>query len=161
MKDNHKAYLCGLIIGMCIGFVIGSISPSLLIKSAYPQDGLPKAVAAPFVRAIITSESTFNPRARSPVGARGLMQLMPATANMVHRSLFGTYVTKERLYDPYISVALGTTYLLEMIYEFKDDGCSESLDLALASYNGGPGAVRRGFRATKYVNKIHRLAKPL
>lgn len=106
-----------------------------------------------FVRAIIASESSFNPKARSRAGARGLMQLMPSTARYVHQALFGEPLLPAQLEDPYVNVALGTSYLLEMIYKFRD------IDLALAAYNGGPGAVKRGFRARQYVKKINKLAE--
>ena len=107
----------------------------------------------PFVQAILASESSFNPKARSRIGAVGLMQLMPSTARYVHQALFGGPLPPNRLDDPYVNVALGTTYLLEMIYKFRD------IDLGLAAYNGGPRAVKRGFRARQYVNKINKLAE--
>lgn len=143
-----NAYQQGWLTGWVVGCIMGCTAVMAVSEIA---DHL-TWVRTPFVRAVVAAESSFNPQARSGAGARGLMQLMPSTASSVHRALFGTNVSAHELYDPYVNVALGTTYLLELIYQYKD------IDLALAAYNGGPGAVRRGFRATQYVSKIKRLA---
>ena len=149
-------FLAGLLVGSLLstfyfGYAHGqTVSPNKACSPASEQRTL---YETPFVRAVIASESSFNPLARSKAGARGLMQLIPSTASYVHRALFGFPLPKDKLTDPYVNVALGTTYLLEMIYKFRD------IDLALAAYNGGPGAVKRGFRARQYVNKINQLAQ--
>ncbi|HYX26378.1 MAG TPA: transglycosylase SLT domain-containing protein [Thermoanaerobaculia bacterium] len=94
-------------------------------------------VPASLVAGIIRQESAFDPRATSPVGARGLMQLMPPTAReMAQRA--GVAYQPERLYDPDLSVRLGTIYVKELLADF--DG---NVELALASYNGGPNRIRR------------------
>ena len=87
---------------------------------------------------VMEQESHFNPRAVSPVGARGLMQLMPGTARR-----FGV----RNVHDPAQNVSAGTRYLKELIGMF--DG---RVDLVLASYNAGEGAVRRyGQRVPPYA----------
>ncbi len=88
------------------------------------------------VAGVIRQESAFDPRATSPVGARGLMQLMPGTAREMSRKL-GVRYDPSRLYDPEFSVRLGTAYLRELIDRF------DSVELALAGYNGGPNRIRR------------------
>ncbi len=92
-------------------------------------------------------ESHFNARALSPKGARGLMQLMPGTA-----ARFGV----RRPADPAQNIAGGTRYLQQLISQF--DG---RVDLVLASYNAGEGAVLKfgrkvpPYRETRdYVKKI-------
>jgi soluble lytic murein transglycosylase len=103
------------------------------IRANARRTGLPPSLVA----GIIRQESAFDPRATSPVGARGLMQLMPATAREVSGKVGLTYVP-ERLYAPEVSVHLGTTYFREVLNRF--DG---NVELALAGYNGGPNRIRR------------------
>jgi Transglycosylase SLT domain len=81
------------------------------------------------VRAVIQVESGYNHRARSNRGAVGLMQLMPATA--VELAVGDPYDVDENLRG-------GTTYLRQLI-----DAFPSSLEMALAAYNAGPGAVER------------------
>jgi soluble lytic murein transglycosylase-like protein len=105
------------------------------------------------VRAVMQVESGFNPRARSPKGAMGLMQLMPATARQ-----FGV----NDPYNPAENVRGGVSYLRELLdrYDNKEE-------LALAAYNAGPGAVDKyrqsvpPYRETRnYVAQITRISPP-
>jgi soluble lytic murein transglycosylase-like protein len=104
------------------------------------------SISPDLVRAVIQAESAFNPMARSPKGAMGLMQLMPATARQYR-------VTDA--YDAEQNVAAGVAYLKSLLDRY--DGNEE---LALAAYNAGPGAVERygtvpPYRETRaYVAKI-------
>src|SRR5690606_24339412 len=89
------------------------------------------------VTAVIFAESTFNPRATSPVGARGLMQLMPGTGRWLLERRGERLTRTADLYEPELNVALGTSYLAELIERF---GWAEH---ALVAYNAGPAAARR------------------
>jgi hypothetical protein len=98
------------------------------------------------VRAVIETESNWNPSAVSRKGAVGLMQLMPTTAQRFGASDF---------YTPQQNVEAGVTYLKTLLERY--DG---NLDLALAAYNAGEGAVDKAhgiprFRETRdYVQKV-------
>ncbi len=86
-----------------------------------------------FVFAITRQESSFDPTARSYVGARGMMQLMPATAASVARRQGEAY-SPSRLDDPDYNMKLGAAFLGQLTTDF--DG---SYVLATAAYNAGPG----------------------
>lgn len=86
---------------------------------------------------LIRQESGFRVDARSRAGALGLMQLMPATARQVSRSLNLGYTQGALTADPAYNIRLGRSYLAELIEAF--DG---SLVMALAGYNAGPGRAR-------------------
>lgn len=90
------------------------------------------------VHAIIRQESAFDYEARSPAGARGLMQLMPATAKGVARRKGWSHKTSWLTSRPDHNIRLGAAYMEQMIRRF--DG---SYALAAAAYNGGPGRVDR------------------
>ena len=96
---------------------------------------------------VMEQESHFNPRVVSPKGARGLMQLMPGTS-----ARFGV----RRPHDPAQNISGGTRYLKELLNRFDN-----RVDLVLASYNAGEGAVMKfgqrvpPYRETRnYVKKI-------
>jgi len=88
------------------------------------------------VLAVIDAESKGDPRARSRVGARGLMQLMPATAEEVAQRHSIPYRSPRDLFDPDLNVRLGTLYLARLRRQFGDDP-----HLYIAAYNAGPGNV--------------------
>lgn len=90
------------------------------------------------VHALIRQESAFDYQAVSPAGARGLMQLMPATAREVSRRNGISHRTSWLTGNPKHNVRLGSAYLEQMLARY--DG---SYPLALAAYNGGPGRVDR------------------
>lgn len=88
--------------------------------------------------AIARQESAFNPQARSHAGARGLMQLMPATAKETARSHKVKYRSTRQLYTPSTNISLGTAYLSDMLKRFDGNRA-----LASAAYNAGPHRVKR------------------
>lgn len=112
-----------------------------LIEILYPKpylneltQALKKDALDPLiVLALIRQESVFNPLARSPVGARGLMQLMPATAKRMKRS-----VRDVHLVSPKVNIELGTKYFKGLVKRY--DG---NLVYVLSAYNAGEGRVER------------------
>ena len=113
-----------------------------LIQQIAQRQGLEPAL----VKAVVHVESAFQPHARSPKGAAGLMQLMPATAKR-----FGVY----DYYHPAENLRGGTTYLRWLLQRYRGN-----LQLALAAYNSGEGTVDRygaipPYRETiDYVQKV-------
>ena len=89
-----------------------------------------------WVASLIRQESVFVPRTRSPVGARGLMQVMPATGRALAR-LEGVSYRTSGLYDPGVSIRFGTRYLRQLLDRF-----ASRPEMALAGYNAGPHRVR-------------------
>ncbi|HXK17607.1 MAG TPA: lytic transglycosylase domain-containing protein, partial [Polyangiaceae bacterium] len=87
--------------------------------------------------AVMRQESGFRAAVRSPVGAIGLLQLMPATAEHVASEL-GEQLEPQSLTRAYLSLHLGSAYLRKLIDAFQG-----SVPLALAAYNAGPQAVTR------------------
>jgi len=128
-RDAHRAYLHDLPYGDSI-------------LAAAEDNGLDPLLVA----AVVEIESGFHPHAISPVGALGLMQVMPGTGQMYGIS---------NLTDPGANLTAGTRYVKDLLEYFSGD-----LELTLAAYNAGPGNVRRyggipPFRETEqYVDKV-------
>lgn len=123
-----------------------SPTPAQLADAAADKYGLPRKL----VRSVMAAESGFQPQAVSPKGAIGLMQLMPATAQLLGADAG----------DPAQNVDAGTRYLRDLLLKY--DG---ALWHALAAYNAGPGAVEKyqsvpPYRETlRYIGRIDRELK--
>jgi len=100
------------------------------------------AVEMPLVMSVIRQESLFQVNAVSSAGARGLMQLMPATARRTAGSLRLRYSKAKLTRDPDYNIKLGQAYLGTVIKQFNG-----SYVLALAGYNAGPHRAKRWIRA--------------
>ena len=133
--------------------VVVAVAPSLSTRSnpvfdpLIQQHASRQGILPDLIRAVIQVESAFNPRAVSPKGAMGLMQLMPATA-----ARFGV----KDPFNPAENIRAGVMYLRQLL-----DRYGNNEHLALAAYNAGPGAVDKygtkvpPYRETqKYVHRI-------
>jgi soluble lytic murein transglycosylase len=113
------------------------------VNAAYPLVDLPPTVREAnrpepaLVLAIIRQESEFDQFAVSRVGARGLMQLMPATARLTANRVGLSYQPSSLTSDPQYNITLGSAYLGSLIDDFQG-----SYVLALAAYNAGPSRAR-------------------
>ena len=139
---EYRTYLTGAAAGLSPSSVPVTGPYADQISSAASQYG----VDPHLVRAVIATESNFNPRAISRKGARGLMQLMPATADR-----FGV----KNIEDPHENIHAGVRYLRYLLDLFGGD-----LVLALAAYNAGERVVQDvgrvpNYRETRqYVDKV-------
>ena len=112
-------------------------------RLAHPTGAIPRDAAMPagldraLVYAIARQESLFDPDAISPVGARGLMQIMPRTAAAMARELGLKHTQRRLTSDPAYNATLGAAYLTKRLADF--DG---SYILTFAAYNAGAGRVR-------------------
>jgi hypothetical protein len=134
----------------------GMATPGMLTPDVGPYGAIidkvaaEQGVSAGLVRAVIQVESAYQERARSPKGAMGLMQLMPATAR--HYGVANPY-------DPASNIEAGSKHLKGLLERFP-------LALALAAYNAGEAAVERfrgipPYRETRnYVSRIMSLVSP-
>ncbi len=119
------------------------------LVEASREHGLPPA----FVLAVIEVESRFDPYAISPVGALGLMQVMPSTGAPVARRLGIAWRGPQTLFDPHANVRIGVAYLRELIDRYSN------IRAALAAYNWGPGEIDSRLRSgtvlpVTYVDRV-------
>lgn len=128
---------------------VKAVTPPAYVEELVAQAARTYDVDQSLVHAVIHAESSYNPRAVSPKGAQGLMQLMPATAQR-----FGV----RDVFDPAQNVRAGVRYLKHLLQMFGQDTA-----LAVAAYNAGENAVvrHRGIppypETVNYVNKVLQL----
>jgi soluble lytic murein transglycosylase len=136
--------------------------PLILWQALYPQafwETITKAAARtgadPYlVAGVIREESRFDPQAVSPASAYGLMQLLPGTAKGAARLAGIPAPSVQGLFDPQTNILLGSVVLQELWVRYN------RVDLALAAYNAGPGAVgqwqgrRGGLDPEAFVEEI-------
>ena len=110
----------------------------LPLKRTFSQMAQERTMNTSLLYAISRQESALYPLAQSPVGARGLMQLMPATAKETAAKLGVPYRNEQQLFDPTMNIRLGSAYLKRLLDVYDGNRI-----LAAAAYNAGPGRVKR------------------
>lgn len=142
------------------------ISPSFKqVKHHLREASREQGVDFELLQALIATESGFDADAVSPKGAVGLMQIMPATAERYGVTADRKTPVSQKLFDPRVNIRTGTRYLRDLILKFPGQ-----LELALAAYNAGEGAVQRAgnripnYRETqnyvKTVMQLYGMLKP-
>ncbi len=111
----------------------------IMYKNLYNDALKDKAIPLSYALAITRQESAFDTMIQSPVGASGLMQLMPATAKETAKKINNiTYYSPSQLFEPTTNIQLGT-YFLNSVYLQNDN----NRILSSAAYNAGPGRVKK------------------
>ena len=142
------------------------VSPSFSVVRQHMRDAsADHNIDFELLQALIAAESGFNATAVSPKGAIGLMQIMPATARRYGVDGDRKMAIERKLFDPRINIKTGTRYLRDLINMFPGQ-----LELAIAAYNAGEGAVQRAgnqipnYKETqayvKTVMQIYTILKP-
>lgn len=106
-----------------------------------------------FIYAVIKTESSFNPKAISHVGARGLMQIMPETFDWINSRLKLSDITYDDMFDPEMNIRFGSYLYSVLLIEF------DSYRSAVAAYHAGRGSVNKWLNDTTYSVDGHTLDK--
>jgi peptidoglycan lytic transglycosylase len=107
-------------------------------QRAFHRQAQATGIPVNLLLALSRQESAFNDSVTSPAGARGLMQLMPATAKETARRHNIRYGSPSELFEPEKNIIIGSRYYKEMLMRFNNNRI-----LATAAYNAGPGRVRQ------------------
>jgi soluble lytic murein transglycosylase len=148
------AVAAGVAVGLALGLfgrfgdVIQELTLPLRHEDIIRQQAADKRVDASLIAAVIYAESRFRDQT-SHAGARGLMQVTPATANEIERHSGGTTFKLADLSDPDINIRYGTFYLRELLIRFDGNEVA-----ALAAYNAGPTQVDEWGGSTLTVEEI-------
>ena len=124
-----------------------SLKHIFLLEQAYPLIAINQSNAGSnwpdlaLIFGLSRQESEFNPKALSPAGARGLMQLMPGTAKLIARKHKMPYSRDRLLTDANYNIALGAAHLGDLLKQFEG-----SFILTAAAYNAGPNRIRTWIR---------------
>lgn len=108
----------------------------LAFAETFKSFGQQRELSVTTMMALARQESALNPQAMSPVGARGLMQLMPATARETAGKLNYKYAGSSSLFEPEVNIRLGSGYLKMMLERYDNNRI-----FAFSAYNAGPGRV--------------------
>ncbi|HWT31221.1 MAG TPA: lytic transglycosylase domain-containing protein, partial [Propylenella sp.] len=138
--DQPRAGVSAASIAEQRGVRVASLpAPFIGVPSGLP---LPEPVDRALVYSVVRQESAFNFQATSHVGARGLMQLMPATAKATARNAGLPFSVQRLTSDPFYNATLGAQHLGELL-----DRLDRSYVLTFVGYNAGPGRASQWVKA--------------
>ena len=150
MKQRHIALLTALvlILALAVGvFLWLRANPPRRYPMEYVElvrtNALSREIPPAWVAAVILAESSYDPQAISSVGARGLMQIMPETAEWISKK-FDEPCDLERLFDPETNIRYGCWYLGYLFGRFGD------MRAATAAYHAGQGSVDKWLQNPEY-----------
>lgn len=139
-----------LLAVLCVlAYSLNRLAEKRIYRLLYPD--IVKEMAAEYgvdpylVAAVIHCESSNNKDAVSPVGAMGLMQIMPDTGGWIADKLDMEDFAQEQLFEPEINIRFGCWYIDYLTEKFHGDRVA-----VLAAYNGGPGNVQKWLEDEKY-----------
>lgn len=142
--------LAVLVLLTAAGLYLGRVMEKRTYKLNYPNEIIAFAdefgVDRFLVAAVIHCESSNRETAVSPVGARGLMQVMPDTGEWIASKLEVEGYTEESLFDPEINIRFGCWYLNYLTDKFNSNRVQ-----VLAAYNAGPGNVAMWLEKPEYA----------
>lgn len=138
-------------LAMRLGNMLVRNGAPIADTTAYPAPLLTPSsgdlVDRELVLALVRQESGFNPQARSPAGARGLMQIMPDTASFIARDGKLAAETRNRLYEPEVNLMLGQRYIDILM---KDNVVGGDLFRMVTAWNAGPGNLGKWMKSVKH-----------
>ena len=138
-------------LAMRLSSMLVASGKKLLDSTTYPAPGAigtgSQKIDRELMLAIIRQESEFNPGAKSPRGARGLMQLMPGTASFVGRDRRFRGSRRDRLFDPETNLELGHRYIKILLNEKYIRG---DLFKMMVAWNAGPGNLIKWNKSVNY-----------
>jgi soluble lytic murein transglycosylase len=136
MAEEEGGHQFALQLGKQASYRNLAVHSSAFPTSAIPSSAKTGAVEKPMVYAIARQESSFNPAAVSGAGARGLLQLMPATAKAMAKSVGVTFSQDRLTTDPAYNAQLGAAFLGKLQASYGG-----SFIMTFAAYNAGPSRV--------------------
>lgn len=144
MKLAKRLIITGIIVILMFSLIKVLKLQNIFLEKMYPlehteyveQYAEQFGVDQYYIYSIIKSESNYDSQANSSKGAKGLMQLLPSTAQEIASEL-KIEITEEDLYTPELNIMLGTKYFSNLKQVYQNEM------LALAAYNAGPGNVTK------------------
>lgn len=153
MRTAKGVKLSKILLILVLLFSIVGFKPLLSTVFSFPYRDLTfyyanvNSLDPYLLAALIKTESNFNAQAESHKGARGLMQIMPETADWAITQMNIDNFTPDLLYEPEINLKIGTWYLAYLVKEFNNEAT-----LVLAAYNGGSGNVKKWLSEQKITS---------